>query len=179
MTTPRADDAALLAARAAQLARPLDEQQGRETVDFLLVDVGGQQVAVPLHEVREVRSPGRLAQAPGRTGALAGVVGGHGDVLPVASLAALLELPSTTTSPDAQWVVAVEDGAAPLGLLVDMAVDIVIVDRTALTTSSGSGLISALLPDGVAVLDVAALRRDPRLSLTPAGPTQEPPWDAR
>lgn len=178
MTSRGADDSALLATRAAQLARPLDEGQNVQRLDLLLVDIGGRQVALPLRDVREVRPPGRLAQAPVRTGALTGVVGGQGAVLPVASLATLLEMP-TAVLPDDQWVVAVEDGPTPLGLLVDMAVDIVTVDHSALSASSGHGLISALLPDGVAVLDIQTLRRDPRLSLSPADPTQEPRWDAR
>lgn len=175
MTTSSAD-LALLAARAAELARPLDEHRGDETLDLLVVAVGSQQVALTLADVREVRPPGPVAQVPGSHGALAGVVGGHGDALVVAALADLLGLAATLPAHE-QWVVVLHHRLAPLGLLADTALDIVTVGRGELSAPTDpGGLTSALLPGGAVVLDTAVLLRDPRLSLTPPDPTEEPPW---
>lgn len=169
-------DGVLLAARAAELARPLAERQDGDTVDLLVVTAGGQQVAIPIGSVREVLPPGPVAQLPGSPGALTGLVGGHGDALAVAALAALLGLPGSVP-PDQQWVIVLDHASAPLGLLADTTVDIVTVSRQELSAPAESGgLVNALLPGGDLVLDPAVLLRDPRLSLMPPDPTKEPSW---
>lgn len=177
-STRRAAEAelGLLARRARELARPLDDQQDRSTLDLLLVAVGEQQVALAVQDVREVRPPGTVSQVPGGEGPLVGLAGGHGDALAVAALSHLLALPDTGPA-DEQWVVVLDHSTAPLGLLVDAAVDIVTVEQTELRPPSEPGvLIRALLPQGALVLDTSALLRDPRLSLRPPDPTEEPLW---
>jgi chemotaxis signal transduction protein len=73
--------------------------------------------------------------------------------------------------------VVLDHPSAPLGLLVDAALDIVSVHETELLPPSDPGvLIRALLPEGALVLDTSALLRDPRLSLRPSDPTEEPSW---
>lgn len=168
------DGVALLAARAAELARPLDEQDA-DSLDLLLLAVGDRQVAVPLKHVRAVQLPGPVAQVPGSSGALAGMAAGHGAVLPVAGLAALLGLPDQRPA-DEQWVVVLHDPDAPVGLLVDRALDVVTVATDQLSSSPDeSGLVQALLHDGALILDIPALLRDPRLWLSPRDPTEELP----
>ena len=169
----------LLAARAAELAKPLEEEADAGTVDLLVVMVGGQQVALRLQDVRGVRPPGPVTLVPRTAEALAGVVGGYGEVLPVAALGTLLGL-APALPPEQQWVVALDDAAAPLGVLADVAVDIIPVGPDDLIPPSDSAsLVAALLPDGTIVLDTAALLSDPRASFSPPDPTEELPWGNR
>jgi chemotaxis signal transduction protein len=82
---------------------------------------------------------------------------------------------------DEQWVAVLADADAPVGLLADAAEDIVEVPAGELSTApEAGGLVAAVAPGGVLVLDGAALLRDPRLSLSPSesrpDPTQEPSW---
>jgi chemotaxis signal transduction protein len=178
MTRSAVDDQ-LLASRAAELAKPLEDEADGGTVDLLVLAVGDQQVAVRLQDVRAVRPPGPVTLVP-RTGeALAGVVGGYGEVLPVAGLGTLLGL-APALPPDQQWVLVLDDPAAPLALLADAAVDIVAIRPADLSTPADSAaLVTALLPDGTVVLDVPGVLSDPRVSFRPSHPTEEPSWRDR
>lgn len=172
----RPAEAELLAARAVELARPLGEQQESDALELLVVAVGDQPVAVAVQDVRAVRPPGPVAQVPGSTGILTGLVGGSGEPLAVAALAALLDLP-VTRSPSEQWVVVLDSPTAPLGLLADTALDVVTVAARELRAPTDpGGLTRGLLPDGTVVLDTGALLRDSRLSLPLPDQTEEPPW---
>lgn len=166
MIQREATDESVLVARAAQLARPLDEQRDEQVLDLLVLTVSGQRVAVSLEQVSEVRPPTTFARVPGAHELLPGLVGGRGDALAVVSLAALLGL-AASTPPGEQWVTVLRDPAAPLGLLVDNALDIVSVGSNSLTEPpDDDGLVEAILDDGSLVLDTVALRRDPRLRLS-------------
>lgn len=168
-----AQDLALLSARAAELARPLDQRQEDDAVDLLVLAVGDQQVALPVEAVRAVRTPRPVAQVPAGGGALIGMVSEQGDALPVAALAGLLGLPVLAAA-DAHWIVVLDHPTAPVGLLADRAVDIVTARRADIQAPAEPGaLVAGLLPDGMVVLDAAALLRDRRLSLLPPDPTEE------
>ena len=174
-----AADDLLLAARAAELARPLDDEADGGTIDLLVLAVGDQHVALALQDVRGVRPPGPVAQVPGASEALAGVVGGYGEPLAVAGLGSLLRLRPLLPA-EQQWVVVLDDPVAPLGLLADAAVDIRSVRPEDLgRPADDKRLVAALLDDGTIVLDTAGLLSDPRTSLTPTDPTEELSWRDR
>lgn len=164
---------ALLRSRAAELARPVEADQGRDMVDLLVATVGGRSVAVPVEHLLGVRAPAPLSPVPGDHPVLVGLAAGHVEALVVASLAALLGLSSGVRS-DQQWVVVLEDPRAPLGLLVDTTDDILQLPRQQVSASPASGaLTTALAPSGVLLLDTAAVLRDPRLLLHPHSDTTE------
>jgi chemotaxis signal transduction protein len=178
MTGSSLDDR-LLASRAAALARPLDDEADVGTIDLLVLALGDQQVAVRLQDVRAVRPPGPVTLVPQTGTALAGVVGGYGEVLPVAGLGGLLGL-TPGLPPDQQWVLVLHDPAAPLGLLTDAAVDILTIRPADLIAPADSAaLVAAVLPDGTVVLDGPAVLSDPRVSFRPPYPTEEPSWRDR
>lgn len=152
-----------LDARAGELARPDDDGLGGHPIDVLLVTVGGQLIGLPVDALREVRPPTTFAPVPGAGTVLVGVIAGHGEALPVASLSTLLGLTPAPPSIQ-QWVVVLDDTAAAVGLLVDTANDIVSLDSEGLSPPPrDSVLIAAVAHDGVLVLDAAALLADPRL----------------
>lgn len=182
MTAPTSDgadagDLAVLTARAVDLARPLEQERATASLDVLLATVGGEQVAVPVEALREVRPPTLLAPVPGTSPALVGIAGGHGEALVVASLATLLGLPSPVASAR-QWVLVLDDPTAPVGLLVDTADDVVSVDSQDLSPlPESSPLIAAVAPGGVLVLDTPALLGDPRIFLSARpDPTEANSW---
>jgi chemotaxis signal transduction protein len=182
VTAPAADgagarDLAVLASRAADLARPLEQERATASVEVLLATVGGEQVAVPVEALREVRPPTLLAPVPGTSPALVGIVGGRGEALVVASLATLLGLASPV-APTGQWVLVLDDPAAPVGLLVDTVGDVVSVDSQDLSSlRESSALIAAVGPGGVLVLDIPAVLGDPRLFLSArTDPTEANSW---
>jgi chemotaxis signal transduction protein len=178
MTGSPLDDQ-LLAGRAAELAKPLGDATDSGTIDLLVLAVGDHQVALRLQDLLAVRPPAPVTLVPRTGDALAGVVGGYGEVLPVADLGNLLGL-APALRPDQQWVVVLDDAAAPLGLLADLAVDIVTIRAVDLGTPTDSAaLVTALLPDGTVVVDVAGVLSDPRVSATPPRTTEEPLWHER
>lgn len=182
MTAPevaREGDEALLHARARELARPQEREQDEVGRHLLVLSAAGQRVAVAVDDVAEVRPPGPVAQVPGSSGALAGLVGGRGDALAVACLAGLLGL-TTSLPPDEQWVAVLHHPTAALGLLADTADDIVRISEDQLSpTHEAGGLVIAVYADGTLLLDAEALLRDPRLSLHPDDQTEEPSWRER
>jgi chemotaxis signal transduction protein len=170
--TGTASDHALLAARAAELARPFDAPQ-EDGVDLLVLVVSDQRVALPVEAVRAVRSPGPVARVPAGGSALVGMIGEQGEALPVAPLAALLGLPPDAAT-DQQWVVVLDHPAEPVGLLADLAVDIVSVRQADITSAvEPGGLTTGLLADGTVLLDPGAVLHDPRLTVAPSDPTKE------
>ena len=177
MSSREDDELAVLAARAAELARPDDDGQATHSIAVLLVTVGAQHVALPVEALREVRPPMPLAPVPGAHDVLVGIAVGHAEALAVASLATLLGL-APAVPPSAQWMVVLDDPAAPVGLLVDSADDIVPVDSQEMATPPESSvLIAAVTAGGDLLLDPTALLRDPRLHLDRRlEATEATPW---
>lgn len=174
---PSRDDTALLDARAAELARPLQDESDAQQIEMLVLNVGDRQVAVPVEHLSEVRPPSRLTRVPAAGGALVGLLGGHSGTLAVASLAQLLGL-VPQVAPDEQWVAVLHDGAAPLGLLADSAEGVLRVSERDLTPLPDvGGLVMAGAPGGTLVLDPAAVLTDARVFFTPPRPMEELPWD--
>lgn len=164
--------AATLQARAVELARPVQEAQDGQ-LTLLVLEVGGQQVALPVDQLREVRPPSPVTTVPGSNAVLAGLVGGRGAGLAAVSLAGLLGRVAAVPQ-DEQWVAVLDHPTTPLGLLADAAIDIVSVDGDALSLPAGAGeLVAAIVPGGALLLAAAAVLRDPRLSLDPLDPTKE------
>lgn len=167
----------VLARRAAELSRPIQTKTDDDVLELLLVTVGAEQVALPLGHLREVLPASSVTRVPGANGTLTGLLGGHGDPLPVASLASLLGL-GTRARPIDQWVVVLDDRSAPLGLLADSADDVVAVSASSLSAAPDSaGLVKGLAPGGVLVLDPTVVLGDGRLFLSLPRPMEEAPWD--
>lgn len=173
----RAGAAALLTARAADLARPLQHRRTGTSLELLLATLGDQRVALPAQALREVRPPTPLAPVPGTSEVLLGIAAGHAQALAVASLAALLGVASAAPS-TVQWLLVLDDATAPVGLLVDSVDDVVSVDGQGLgPPPEGSALIAGLAPDGALVLDIPALLGDARLFLDARPePTEADSW---
>lgn len=147
--------------RAAALARPTADEAEEPTAD-LIVAVADQRVALPAQRVRAIVEPGATARIS-TGGPLVGLRSVRGEVLAVADLAHLLQLTSATPASQ-RWLVVLTDPVAPIGLLVDAAVDLGSVPPDAsIGPEDERQLVAHVTPDGVLVLDVERLLTDARL----------------
>jgi len=107
---------------------------------LLTLAIGGEHFGVPAAIVREVARMPRLTRVPHAPAALLGLANVRGSVVPVLSLAALVDRPAG----DAQRVVIVDDGET-VGLAVDSVSQLVAADGT-LRTLDIAGLIASGVP---------------------------------
>ena len=171
--TRSSESQAILAQRAAMLARPQDvETHETSTVTVLVVVVdsdqgaGSARFALEVDHVRGIQRNDNPCRLPGGTGALLGVVAVHGQITPVADLADLLGL----SAPDLHrpLIVVLDGHGPPLGLLVDGVAEVAqwraAELRSVRRPSSGAaGGDARLGPHDVVLLDGGALLNDARL----------------
>jgi two-component system chemotaxis sensor kinase CheA len=137
-------------------------------LDALLVDVGGQQMAVPQPVLREILQVAATAIVPFENN---DVIAYRDGVLPLVSLARLFDLPESR--PASIYVLVVGTDATPMGLVVDrllglreivvhpLSDPLVSVPGVAGATELGDGRVSLIL-DAAALLRLAHERRERR-----------------
>jgi two-component system chemotaxis sensor kinase CheA len=137
-------------------------------LDALLVEIGGQQMAMPQPALREILQIDRSAIIAFESNE---VVSYRGGVLPLVDLARLFGLPPGPRDTAYLLVVGAED--APMGLLVDRLIELreivvhpvtdplVTVPGVAGATDLGDGRVSLILDAG-ALVRLALERRDQR-----------------
>lgn len=159
------DVGAVLDERARRLARQGPGTEAAPAVEALVVVAGGTRYALETRHVREVVRFAELRRLPAGAGLLRGLVAARGEAVPVADLAELLGGTEPAGAPT--FVVVIDGPAAPVGLLVEEASDVIAVPA-ALLTRRDSGTASPELgvtPDGSVVLDALTVLRDPRLTV--------------
>lgn len=167
MNTPAPEDQTVLEARARALAgetralsRPVSDR-----ISFLL---GGTRYGLPLAAVRAVLRLSDYTPVPGADGPLFAVTHHRGDLLPLVDLRRLLgETPAGL--PDLAQVVVLGGAEDAVGLLVDQveqsAGDGVLLPLPATLPEGVRALFDGVTVEGVQVLNVAGLLKDPRLTL--------------
>ena len=142
-------------------------------VDALLVDIGGQQMAVPQPALREILQVAATAIVPFENN---DVVAYRDGVLPLVSLARLFGLPESR--PASVYVLVVGTEATPMGFVVDRLLGLreivvhpvpdplVSVPGVAGATELGDGRVSLIL-DAAALLRLAHERREHRPRVRP------------
>lgn len=173
----QADAEAILRRRAEALARPVDDQVDLATVELLVLSVAeGRRYGVESRYVGRIAVNRNLSRLPATCGQLVGVAPIGGQVLPVVDLASLLELAAADRTRG--FVVAVQRGSDVLGLLVDGVEDVITMPERDLVSvpeaDPGASLTTRMGPDGLAVLDLAALFADDRLVVAPGRPVRPP-----
>jgi len=158
----------VLQRRAAELARPLADEDQTPVVDLVVVAVAGRRLAFRSGSVRQILRNGPLCRLPQGCGALIGLIAVQGSAVPVADLHSLLE----DAAPDAgRPLIVLLDGPAPVGVLVDEALSVLSLRaREIRPRPPGSPSDSAehgVTPDGVVVLDAETLLANRRLHPQP------------
>lgn len=165
LAAPSRDAAALdelLQRRARELAQPLSRpaavpDAGTECVVF---QVEGQAFALEVRGVREVVAVARLTPLPGLPATFRGLANLRGQILPVFSLRTLFRLPGDAVAREREEVLVVEWDGAVFGVAIDTlrgAMALPLAQLRAGVPGLQEQFLRGLTPDGIAVLDLAAL----------------------
>lgn len=116
----------------------LDEDQRPQ---WLVVASGGERLAIPVSQVREVVRPGGLRPVPGAPVVQAGIVNVRGAIVTVLDLLAL-RTGERAVAPGS--IVLLEHGARPIGLTVDAVHDVRIATADALAEQAQIAALDAV-----------------------------------
>ena len=161
----------LLQDRAEALAQPLPKaQMPVDQVSLLIFSLAGEQIAIEMDYVIEVIPLQGLTPVPGTPPLLLGVVNHRGRLLPVLDLRILIGLVGKEGKGAGQ-VVAVLAGGMTFGIFVEAtrgaravaAEDVLPPPLTA--SGDRRAFVRGVTRDLVAVLDLAVLARDPRITV--------------
>lgn len=150
------------------LARPVASLHEEASVDVVVVAVaGGRRYAVEIGHVRQVVRAQALSRLPASGSDLVGLVPVQGEAMPVADLATVLGLAAADPTRPLALVLA-GDHHPPVGLLVDEVITTSSLPGSEVRAQhapdgAGTTLERGIAPDGVVLLDGAALLADPRL----------------
>ena len=168
--TPPAEAQRILKARAQALARPPDEVSSPPTVPLkcLVFSLGGSRYGIETTHVVDVLRFAHLTRVPGTPPFVLGVMNHRGRILPVLDLQRLLGTADTTAAACSR-VLTLEMSGMSFGILVD-GVEGGIYDAPeelapppAALVRGGTSLVRGVTAEMIAVLDVDALVRDPRI----------------
>ncbi|NTU79296.1 MAG: chemotaxis protein CheW [Chloroflexales bacterium] len=107
------------------------EQAGADSLDYLIVRVGGELFALAGPCVREIARWHAPVPVPGAPAVIPGIIGQRGVVLPVVDLRLVLGLPATPPARSTRLVIAQHE-ATDLALLVDEVLDLARLSGAAL-----------------------------------------------
>lgn len=161
--------AALLAARAAELARP-EVPAAEPGAGFLAVTftLAAEQYACDCAYVREVRQYTDLAPLPSAPASVLGILNLRGQILSVLDLRAVLGLPQPPLT-SASRTLILESEAMIFGVVADAVVGTRVVELAALEPAPptlpplGARYVRGVTEDRLIVLDVARILSDPDL----------------
>ncbi len=166
----QADARRILEGRAKSLAQPLAEPaaQGR-TVELVAFSCAGAAYAIATPHVVEVVPLVDLTPVPGTPPAVLGVVNHRGRIVPVVDVGRLLA-PTGHGDSEAGLLVVVMAGAALFAVRTDSLPEFLPVEEHDVLTATGlagepDSVVRAVTRTMVAVLDIEAMARDPRIAV--------------
>lgn len=161
----------ILKERALALARPVEEAVTQaEALELLVFSVGAERYGIETDHVVEVIPLRELTPVPCTPASILGVVNHRGRILPVLDLRRLFGL-ADQGMPEGSRVVAVEAGGMTFGIFAGAVTGTVRVGAEevavlpATPAADRQGLIRGVTGEMVAVLDLDALSRDPRITV--------------
>jgi len=155
----RAEDSRLLAARAARLRPPAQEE--RKLYASVVTFRRAQGVyALSLTDLREIRALTRICQIPGASPVVPGVVHYRGELLSLHDLSVFTA--GTVTREVAAWVLVAEHDGQRIGMLADDVLDVLDIEvggiqAVPLTLGEVGEVFAGITRERVLVLDVAKL----------------------
>jgi purine-binding chemotaxis protein CheW len=161
----------ILRDRARALAKPLEEAGApAEVLELLVLSLAGERYGVETAHVLEVIPLRELTPVPCTPSFVLGVVNHRGRILPVLDLRRLFELAGQGAT-EGSRAVAVEAGGMTFGILADAVTGVVRIGVDAVAsppvtlTGDRQAFIRGVTGEMVAVLDLDALARDPRITV--------------
>lgn len=161
---------AILAERAALLARPLETANGHATDDLRLATFAltGERYGIEAHHVLEISRLADYTPLPHAPSHLVGVTNLRGEILPVFDLRALLGL-SRRALDDLSRLVVLGHDRAEFGVLADSTRELVsiapkeILPPPMSVSEAARHYMRGVTKDALVVLDGSVLLEDPRL----------------
>ena len=164
----------VLRARAQALAKPPEEAPAPvEELELLVFSLAGERYGIEATHILEVVPSLELTPVPCTPPFVLGVMNHRGRILPVLDLRRLLELGGQGV-PAGGRVVAVEAGGMTFGVFAEAVLGTVTVGAHEVApppvalTGDRQALIGGVTGEMVAVLDLEALARDPRIVVNDA-----------
>jgi purine-binding chemotaxis protein CheW len=150
----------ILRARAERVVSAANGEEEGDVIPALVVTVSSETYALPIESLAAVYENVGVIPVPCVPHFVAGIANIRGHILPVVDLAALLNVPGEA-APDGGLVV-VSDSDVSIALAVEAVGEVINFPRQNLASIHGNYL-QGVTQDGTAVLDVAAILRDPAL----------------
>ena len=161
----------ILKERARALARPVEEAVTQaEGLELLVFSVGAERYGIETDHVLEVIPLRELTPVPCTPASILGVVNHRGRILPVLDLRRLFDLGDQGVA-EGSRVVAVEARGMTFGIFAGAVTGTVrigveeVAPSPATSAADRQGLIRGVTGEMVAVLDLDALSRDPRITV--------------
>jgi len=161
----------ILKERARALARPVEEAVTQaEGLELLVFSVGAERYGIETDHVVEVIPLRELTPVPCTPASILGVVNHRGRILPVLDLRRLFDLADQGVA-EGSRVVAVEARGMTFGIFAGAVTGTVrvagdeVAPSPATSAADRQGLIRGVTGEMVAVLDLDALSRDPRITV--------------
>jgi purine-binding chemotaxis protein CheW len=157
------DHAALLAARAARLARPLVEASFTETMEVMTFDLGGESYAVATDQLREVFAAREVTPLPCTPAWVSGILNLRGRILTVLDLARLIGLEPLA---EPETLLVLEGRQGEVALLAGEVTGVSKLPPSSFEPSnavSNAKYVRGVTNNGLALLDVRQLLNDERL----------------
>jgi len=158
--------AAIMRQRAQALARPTEVAEAlAETQDALVFCRGEESYAVEMAHVADAAALRELTPVPGLPPFILGVVNHRGRIVAILDLRTLL-VPSDAKPAPRGFVVMAEAGGKSFGILADSikgATALAVDDLGPAPAGLGPGLVRGVTADMIAVVDLEAVARDPRI----------------
>lgn len=154
---------AVLTERAQRLARPAVEVAVRPTIDVVTFSMGTERFAVATQFVYRLERLEGVTPLPDAARHFAGIANFHGQLVPLIDLGLLL---GSAPCEHPAFAVVLGDARADIGVLAEMLADISTapLDAFAAPAPGPRPIVHHITPDGIAVIDGAALLADPRLT---------------
>jgi purine-binding chemotaxis protein CheW len=167
--TPPEEAQRILRERAQALARPPEEVSlPTEPLECLVFSLGGSRYGIEATHLVDVLRFTDPTRVPGTPPFVLGVMNHRGRILPVLDIQRLLGTTETTPTSGSR-VLTVEAGGMSFGILADAVAGSIRVGAEELApppagrVGAGASVIRGVTDDMVAILDVDALVRDPRI----------------
>lgn len=168
-----ATELSILKARADRIARLAQDQEQEDRLTVLTVRSGDEQYALPIEAIANVYQGVSITRVPCTALGVAGIANIRGRVFLILDLKTLLDVPGQAD--DAGILVALADDDLDLALRVDGVRDVKTIPAATLSPAPANidvqkaGRIRGLFPDGLALLDLAAIVNDPSLAAVSSG----------
>ncbi len=167
--TPPAEVQRILRERAEALARPPEEKAlPSAPLECLVFSLGGDRCGIETAHVVDVLRFTDLTRVPGTPPFVLGVMNHRGRILPVLDIQRLLGTAETTATAGSR-VLTVEAGGMAFGILANAVAGSIRVGAEELApppaglAGVGASVVRGVTAEMIAILDVDALVRDPRM----------------